>query len=230
MPRRAACPRSWSACGCGGGSPVHPSGFRGIGWKLGFSCEVREAEEPLADASMPRGMFPLGHLGLSLAAALVLARTVGHPSVSPRLVLVGAILPDVIDKPLALVGFGDGRSLAHTAVFALALVGFLAVLPRTEFLGLSFGVAMHLLLDGMWGQPDVLLWPALGLGFPAGEIRLSRFWETLLTDPVVFGGEVSGGLVLALYAFRPQLPWGLGLVPREAHGAAAPDPPKDDEP
>ncbi len=76
----------------------------------------------------------------------------------------------------------------------------------------------------------ILLWPALGLGFPTGELSLARLWGTLFADPVVFGGEVSGGLVLALYAFRERLPTRLGLAAQEARSPTAPDPPKDDEP
>ncbi len=45
--------------------------------------------------------FPL--LGRATPAALLLARVAGRQLWSPRLVLVGTILPDAIDKPLALI-------------------------------------------------------------------------------------------------------------------------------
>ena len=61
-------------------------------------------------------MGPAGHLGITLGAAHVLNR-------APRLKLnlwviaVSSWLPDLVDKPLYLLGIGDGRYVGHTLMF-----------------------------------------------------------------------------------------------------------------
>jgi len=31
-----------------------------------------------------------------------------------RILMIGALVPDIIDKPLSFMGFGNGRSITHT--------------------------------------------------------------------------------------------------------------------
>jgi len=61
-------------------------------------------------------------------------------------------------------------------------------------------VLTHLLLDRIWEQPLVVVWPALGWAFPADGVDLEGFLYVLLHDPFVQAGEIAGVLVLVLFA------------------------------
>ena len=150
-------------------------------------------------------MFLLAHLGFAVAIAYVMERGVLRDRgwrIDYRLVLAGAVLPDFVDKPLALAGFGGGRSIAHTLLFAVVLSVLVGALGRRRAwrwaaLGLAVGVWLHLALDAMWEAPDVLLWPAYGLPFPVPEpMDLWRLLMSLLASPVLLGEEIMGGALL----------------------------------
>src|SRR5690348_3085949 len=92
-------------------------------------------------------MFVLGHMGIG-RALLGRARW-RFPALA---FFVGALLPDIIDKPLYyahLSAYVDGtRTFGHTGLFLCAL-GVTAALRRSRVWGaLAIGVATHLLLDG----------------------------------------------------------------------------------
>lgn len=163
-------------------------------------------------------MFIFGHLGI------------GTQIVSPWIrrlplsaVLLGTLLPDLLDKPLYyLFGSVSGlicgtRTFGHTGLFLLAicLVTFLA---RSRTLAaLALGVASHALLDnlsdrllfldagsgtgsGTGAEPlsawTALVWPWMGWKF-SPLIRKS-FWDYLLNHlhPLPIGGELVGLLLL----------------------------------
>ncbi len=119
-----------------------------------------------------------------------------------RLLVLGSLLPDIIDKPLSLLGFGDGRSITHTL-----LVTMLLLIPglylyfrhhRTWLFAIAFGVVCHVLLDSMWESPQVFLWPSQGWAFP--ERWFSNYWDiwltSLLHDPGAFIPEVLGVVIV----------------------------------
>src|SRR5207245_6262264 len=94
-------------------------------------------------------MFLLGHLGIGLGLAWVLSWK-SPTRIDYRLVLFGAILPDLIDKPLAYVTGLDSRIWAHTFLFLFAILA-LSFVPRLRgFRLVGFGGATHLLLDQIW--------------------------------------------------------------------------------
>jgi hypothetical protein len=106
----------------------------------------------------------LGHLTVT-AAGLDLLRRAGRPvtRLATPLVLVGAYLPDVADKPLNhLLGL-SGRGYGHSLVVQSAVFGLLWLLfPRRRrgVLSLGFGAAIHLAEDAV--GPKVLFAPLLG--------------------------------------------------------------------
>jgi len=83
---------------------------------------------------------------------------------------VGALLPDLIDKPLGHFlldgGIGSGRIYAHGIFFflALLLIGILIWRKNQSFfiIALSFGVLSHQALDLMWQIPENWFYPLLG--------------------------------------------------------------------
>jgi len=88
-----------------------------------------------------------------------------------RLVALGALLPDIIDKPLAWFILDDPayeHSFAHSLLFAAILIlPGLSVARRGDrrLLSLAFGDTMHLLCDPVMRTPEKLFWPLLGWSF-----------------------------------------------------------------
>lgn len=123
-----------------------------------------------------------------------------------RLLLVGSLLPDIIDKPIGQLLFkeslSNGRIFSHTLLFLILITfwGFFFYrhYGKTWFLFLSFGAFMHLILDQMWRTPGTLLWPILGLKFERIDLTgwIEGMWHGLLTDPAIYIPELIGLFVL----------------------------------
>ena len=127
-----------------------------------------------------------------------------------RLVSLGSLLPDIIDKPVWFFAsrdsFFSGRDYAHTLLFNLALLIGGLVLPRYKkswLLVLSLSSFMHLILDQMWSSPVALLWPLLG-SLPKGETVgwWSNIFRALFSSPAVYVSEIIGLLIVLFFAYR----------------------------
>ncbi len=127
-----------------------------------------------------------------------------------RFLLLGSLLPDLIDKPIGIYlfpeTFGSGRIFCHTLLFAIFLtLGGLCLLQRggkTWLLALAFGVFVHLILDQMWLYPRTLLWPIFGLTFAKTYLEnwLGNIIQGLFIDPEVFITELVGAAILIWFA------------------------------
>jgi membrane-bound metal-dependent hydrolase YbcI (DUF457 family) len=160
-------------------------------------------------------MFPLGHIGLTLALVLGVRRWV-DVRLDYRILIVAALLPDLIDKPLGLVFGIDGRNLAHTLVFALALTSlFLLLRWRSTsnegaeiwamvLLAMAIGTWTHLLFDRMWALPEILLWPFLGVAFPTNPFDFAGLLAGY-QDPYTLIGDVLGAVAIVYIAWRHGL-------------------------
>ena len=104
------------------------------------------------------------------------------PRFDYRLLLLGAVLPDLIDVP-----FGQAR-WAHSltvAVGALALV--MAVTAgrkpiRRLLLGLPIGMLLHLVWDGAFAATKVFWWPFSGSWGDNQVPSLERGWLNVLME------------------------------------------------
>jgi len=159
-------------------------------------------------------MIFFGHLGITIAFVLIVFYFLKE-KVDYRFVIVGAILPDIIDKPLGQIilysVFQNGRIISHTLLFVavLTLIG-LYVEKRykstvIEFLAL--GALMHLVLDQMWNTPQTLFWPLLGWAFPKVDLEnYSGFiLNELLTRPDVYLPEIIGFIICAAFVWYNKL-------------------------
>jgi membrane-bound metal-dependent hydrolase YbcI (DUF457 family) len=124
-----------------------------------------------------------------------------------RLLLFGSLFPDIIDKPLEFIGFGNGRSITHTLLISLVFLvtGFFVTVnyKKTWLVVIALGMCSHLILDFMWSNPHTLFWPVYGWSFPAPEqgIGLTQFslwWSTLTTNLTV---DITEGLGAAVLLF-----------------------------
>ena len=120
-----------------------------------------------------------------------------------RLLLIGSLLPDIIDKPIGRFFFAEtfsnGRIFCHTLLFlTLLILGGLYLYWRhskTWLLILSFGTFVHLILDGMWLKPQTLLWPLYGLQFEKGgclKSWLRGMFYAFLDNPIMGVPEIAG--------------------------------------
>jgi len=51
-------------------------------------------------------------------------------------------------------------------------------------MALGVGWLFHILLDGLWTDPEILFWPFFGWELPAGEAPFWPLaWERALSDP-----------------------------------------------
>jgi len=199
-------------------------------------------------------MLVFGHAGITLGAAVILARVLRNSRLSnitkkditessprpsqviptpngfpghkvswlnsmvnhtdTRLLLIGSLLPDIIDKPLGWFflreTFSNGRIFCHTLLLLILVtvagLYFYRHHGKTWLLAFSFGTLTHLMFDQMWYAPHTLLWPVLGISFERSDITrwVENTTHNLLADPAVFVPELVGAAILVWFV--------LGLV------------------
>jgi hypothetical protein len=118
------------------------------------------------------------------------------PAFDYRLLLIGVLLPDVVDALLggARVLHSVAFSVALLAVVMLATIGHRAL--RRQLIALPIGTFLHLVLDAAWADTDVFWWPFSGVGFE-GDPPLPS-WERGLWNLAL---ELIGLAILA-WAWR----------------------------
>ena len=161
-------------------------------------------------------MFVMGHVGCTLCIMVIIARMVPglKGRIDMRFVLVGALLPDIIDKPIGNIIFassiGYGRIFGHTLLFVLILaaIGFLLHgKNRDNAICLSFATFLHLIEDRMWEIPEVLFYPMYGFDFPSRTVTYEHWYDYFATMAVnsyapslsyVFVSEIVGICVIVV--------------------------------
>src|SRR5215218_6160118 len=88
------------------------------------------------------------------------------PAFDHRLVMVGALLPDVVDAPTG------GRWIGHTLLASVVTLFGVMLLTRgrrnlrRHLIALPIGMLLHLVLDGMWTDRETFWWPLFGASLP----------------------------------------------------------------
>ena len=167
-------------------------------------------------------MLILGHAGITLGAATLLAGAINSRRspqstkvswftslssyIDIRVLLIGSMLPDIIDKPVGCYffreTFSNGRIFGHTLLFlvVIAAAGYIlyGLRRRVWLLTLAAGTFVHLILDEMWQSPLTLFWPFLGFTFEREEFTdwLLDMLQSLLYFPAVYLPELVGLAVL----------------------------------
>jgi membrane-bound metal-dependent hydrolase YbcI (DUF457 family) len=128
-----------------------------------------------------------------------------------RLLLIGSLLPDIIDKPVGLFFFRDifsyGRTFCHTLLFLILItLGGLYLYwshNKTWLLVLSFGTFTHLILDLMWLTPRTLLWPLYGFSFEGFDFSclMPDIFYALLINPIICIPELVGAAVVIWFVW-----------------------------
>lgn len=146
-------------------------------------------------------MFILGHIGLTVAGARAVDR-----GVDLRWAALLAILPDIIDKPIALLAPGlinhNTRNVGHSFLASLFVLAALWALRRRVKNPLLLWACYlgHFLLDRMWrsSYPLIMFWPLLGALPPCAPAKFQDLVYNI-------GGELAGLAILAERARRGGL-------------------------
>ena len=133
--------------------------------------------------------------------------TGGAGLVDFRIIVVGVMLPDIIDKPLGPWTFNTGRMIGHTLFLNLLLLTIGVIIlsgwGRVGFLTFALASTLHLIQDAMWSDPEVLLWPLYGWRFPeTGVAAVADRLHELTHNPGIYVPELVGGVMLAVFFLR----------------------------
>ncbi len=138
-----------------------------------------------------------------------------------RILLIGSLLPDIIDKPVGMVFFRDslsnGRIYAHTLLFLIliSIGGYVLYRQRNSIwlLVLAFGTFIHFILDQIWLTPKTIFWPLMGFEFDRIEITdwFTLWFRDFFAHPDVYLGEFIGLGILLWY--------GIMIINRKKVGA-----------
>ena len=127
-------------------------------------------------------------VGMAFLAAWLVFR---DPALDHRLVVGGALLPDVVDAPTGRAG------VAHSLVASAVLLGVVVLATqgrrrlRRSLVAVAIGTFLHLVLDGIWTNRQVFLWPFAGLDL--GDASLPSVARGWVDVPL----ELAGLAVLA---------------------------------
>ena len=111
------------------------------------------------------------------------------PAFDYRLLLVGVILPDLIDVPLGRAGWAHSLSVAVGVLVVVMLATPRRSAVRRLLLALPIGMLLHIVWDGAFTSAEVFWWPFSG-GWGDGDVpSVARGWWNV---PM----EVAGALML----------------------------------
>ena len=134
----------------------------------------------------------VAHIGIALVAAYLI-------KVNLAVTVVCAVLPDLIDKPLtAALGIVEGRYVAHTLLFVIAVALAFALWKRQYGLAALVGGLSHLLLD--IGNNLPIFYPFVSYEFHKGQADFWNYIRYYFTWQVM-GMEVLFVALAALAAF-----------------------------
>jgi hypothetical protein len=119
--------------------------------------------------------------------------------------IVGSLLPDIVDKSLLFMNLGLGRGVSHTMIFLLISFVILHLIVKRKInISCPFllGMTFHLILD----LPEVpLFFPFIVYEFIAVEEPLELWFYKLFNDPRVYLTEITGFLILTFILINNKL-------------------------
>jgi len=116
------------------------------------------------------------------------------PAIDHRLVMAGAVLPDVVD------GMTGGPWVLHSVAGSVALLAVVMGatvkrrLLRRRLIALPIGTFLHLVFDGAWNDTDSFWWPVSGAFGDGGLPSLERGALSVVLE--------VAGLAVLVWAYR----------------------------
>ncbi|HWR38040.1 MAG TPA: metal-dependent hydrolase [Patescibacteria group bacterium] len=147
-------------------------------------------------------MLPMSHVVLTSVAVMAAEKMQLLQNVDYRWVLVGSVLPDIIDKPIWSLLYDESwkaaRFVGHTPFFSLFILALGYIYWRQTnnncLIVVSLGCFCHLALDAIWRIPTLLYWPLHGWRFS----RITADVQLLSSVNLQLLEWVSGGILLAV--------------------------------
>lgn len=160
-------------------------------------------------------MMPPGHVAATWGLAALLQRQNARLArLDYRLLALSALLPDLIDKPLALFAFTEAHTsqlIAHSLLFNLVLL-VLALLFGRALLPYILACNAHLLADRMWNHTESFWWPLFGWSnfwqykpMNTPEAMLHVYLDIIVRYPQVWVIELLAVIILLGFAYRYRL-------------------------
>ena len=123
--------------------------------------------------------------------------------------IAGAILPDLIDKPLGMllpVFFEGGRTLFHSLIAVGIVLLCLLIFFRSRFLipggGMVCGILLHQIMDEMWNLPVNWFYPLFGpFQGPVIPDYIGTYFWFEITNPSEWMFMI-GSVVILLMSYR----------------------------
>jgi hypothetical protein len=121
------------------------------------------------------------------------------PAIDHRMVVAGALVPDLFDG-----SFGGSRVL-HTLVAAVTVLIVVMLVTRgrrharRRWIFLPVGMFLHLVADGMWTRTTVFWWPFFGTSLSGRLPAVDHGLAILLIE------EIAGAVMLAWFLLRFHL-------------------------
>lgn len=145
-------------------------------------------------------MFLLFHIAVPLLICEILIQF-KSTKMHRFALIIGALIPDIIDKPLSFFQIGNGRFLGHAPFLYLIAFGLILFTFQKKYIvySLFFGIAFHLILD----IPNIpILWPFISYDFQPHDAYISNWLISLLTDPLIVSTEIIGLFIIILIGMK----------------------------
>ncbi len=133
-------------------------------------------------------MFPFGHIGFTAFFANLL-------SLNIIFAIIGSQIPDLIDKPLNMVGIlPNARNIGHTLFTAglILLISYILTKKKTFSISLAFGSLMHLFEDIPYFIP--WFYPFIKYNFPRESFGITYGLVWFMFD--------VAGLILLYHVYK----------------------------
>ena len=124
------------------------------------------------------------HIGLTLFLFVWIFK---DKNADLRFLLIGSLLPDIIDKTLYLFSFtNNSRTYGHTLLFAVFSLFAIMIITNREnpkrksYLLIPIALLFHLVLDEMWMFSETLFWPSFNGLFSASNSSANSLVELFL--------------------------------------------------
>lgn len=159
-------------------------------------------------------MLPPAHVELTWGVLQWLQKRSLFQDADYRGVALASILPDLVDKPLAVFIFpNSGAALLFAHTLLLHALAWAVLLARRAWGWLPYALAFsgHLVADRMWGFTQTLLWPFRGLRFhqwrhvgSPGDF-LEAYADIVREEPKLILFELAGLAALVWFVARNRL-------------------------
>ncbi len=160
-------------------------------------------------------MMPPGHVATTWGVATLLQQN--DPRLTRldyRLLAVSALLPDFIDKPLAILIFTEAHTsqlITHSFLFNAVLL-VIALLWWRKSLPYMLAFNAHVVADRMWNHTETFWWPMFGWNtfwefkfMNTPEAMVEVYWDIVTRYPQVWVVELIAGFVLIWFVYRHGL-------------------------